>query len=213
MKKNKIDVTLYAITDSSNLGGKTLAQKAEEAIKGGATTVQLRDKQKSGEELLGEAKEICAICKKYDVTFIMNDSPEIALECGADGVHVGQDDESLENARKILGADKIIGVSTHNVKEAVSAMKGGADYIGAGAVFVTGTKKDATPLDHKVLAQMCESVDIPVVAIGGISEQNAHILKGTGIDGIAVISAVFGKENTLESAKNLKKIAQDIKND
>lgn len=208
----KSDILLYAVTDRSWLNGDTLYHQVQKAIRGGAGVVQLREKHLDREAFIAEAKEIKKLCHQYHVPLIINDSVEIALEADADGVHVGQDDTDIIEARKRLGPDKIIGVSAHNVAEAVTAWKNGADYLGSGAVFHTGSKDNVTPLDHEELRAICRAVPIPVVAIGGISEQNAMVLSGTGIDGIAVISAIFAKPDIEKAARELRCMAEQIVN-
>lgn len=208
----KSDILLYAVTDRSWLNGDTLYHQVQKAIRGGAGVVQLREKHLDREAFIAEAKEIKKLCHQYHVPLIINDSVEIALEADADGVHVGQDDTDIIEARKRLGPDKIIGVSAHNVAEAVAAWKNGADYLGSGAVFHTGSKDNVTPLDHEELRAICRAVPIPVVAIGGISEQNAMVLSGTGIDGIAVISAIFAKPDIEKAARELRCMAEQIVN-
>ena len=203
MKCSKKDFILYAVTDRRWLNGKTLCEQVESAVQGGVTIVQLREKNLGFEEFLDEAKDVKKICTKYNVPLIINDSPEIAVKSGADGVHVGQNDTDISTARKIIGETKILGVSSHSVLEAVNAEKNGADYLGAGAVFSTGSKTDTTPLSFEKLRKICTSVSIPVVAIGGISYQNVDLLKNTSISGVAVISAVFAQPDPKISAQKL----------
>ena len=206
----KEDMLLYAVTDRSWLGDKTLAMQVEEALQGGATFVQLREKHLDKEAFQKEAVAIQKLCRKYCVPFVINDNVEIAMEIGADGVHVGQSDMEAGSVREKLGPDKIIGVSAATVEQALQAEKRGADYLGVGAVFSTSTKEDAKPLDHKVLKEICEAVNIPVVAIGGISQDNVLELKGSGISGIAVVSAIFAQKNIKEAANRLKQSAAQI---
>lgn len=206
------DLLLYAVTDRSWLNGDTLYSQIEKAVRGGASIVQLREKHLDREAFIAEAKEIKKLCHQYRVPLIINDSVEIALEADADGVHVGQDDTDVTEARKRLGPDKIIGVSAHNVEEAVTAWKNGADYLGSGAVFHTGSKDNVTPLSQEELKAICRAVPIPVVAIGGISEQNALQLSGTGIEGIAVISAIFAKPDIEKAARELRSLSEQIVN-
>ena len=206
------DLLLYAVTDRSWLNGDTLYSQIEKAVRGGASIVQLREKHLDREAFIAEAKEIKKLCHQYRVPLIINDSVEIALEADADGVHVGQDDTDVTEARKRLGPDKIIGVSAHNVEEAVTAWKNGADYLGSGAVFHTGSKDNVTPLSQEELKAICRAVPIPVVAIGGISVQNAMELSGTGIDGIAVISAIFAKPDIEKAARELRSLSEQIVN-
>lgn len=208
MKCNKKDLLLYAVTDRSWLKGQTLYEQVEEALKGGATFIQLREKNLDYEDFLKEAKEVKKLCNKYKVPFVINDNVEIAKEIGADGVHVGQDDMESGKVREILGQDKIIGVSAHNVKEALLAQKNGANYLGVGAVFNTTSKNDVTTLSYEVLKEICNAVSIPVIAIGGINEENVGKLAGSGICGVAVISAIFAKEHIKESTKILKQKVQ-----
>ena len=194
---------LYAVTDSSRLFGHTLPQAVEECIRGGATLVQLREKHMGDAELLQLAKEVKQITDKYDIPLIINDRPDIASLCGAAGVHIGQEDGSIEEARRILGDEKIIGVSAHSIKEAVEAEKKGADYLGIGAVFPTSTKQDTIPITSQMLHDIQSSVNIPTVAIGGITAEKIAALKNTGIDGVAVVSAIFSEENPKTAAERI----------
>ena len=186
---------LYAVTDRHWLNGRTLYEQVEEALKGGATFIQLREKDLTEEEFLEEAKKIQQLCKKYRVPFIINDNVKLAKEIDADGVHVGQSDMEALDVRAQLGEDKIIGVSARTVEQALLAEKHGADYLGVGAVFQTGTKTDAREVEHSVLKEICTKVDIPVVAIGGITQDNVKELSGSGINGVAVISAIFAQKD------------------
>lgn len=204
MKLDKKDLLLYAITDRSWLKEKTLACQVEEALKGGVTFLQLREKDLDRDNFKKEALQIQKLCQKYHVPFIINDDVELAKEIHADGVHIGQNDCELIKAREVLGKDKIIGVSAHNLEEARKAYENGADYLGVGAIFATDTKKDASHVSFAVLKDICTNVDIPVVAIGGISDNNMIQLTGSGIAGIAVISAIFAKENIEQATKRLK---------
>lgn len=206
----KEDVLLYAITDRSWLNGRTLYEQVEDALRGGVTFLQLREKHLSYDEYLEEAREIKALCDKYNVPLIINDNVDIALAVDASGVHVGQSDMEARKARAKLGPDKIIGVSAHNVEEALTAVESGADYLGTGAVFGSGTKEDANKISHDVVRDICKAVDIPVVGIGGITEDNLMELKGTGIDGVAVISAIFARADITAAAKNLKKLTTEM---
>lgn len=203
MKCNREMMKLYGVTDRSWLGARTLYEQVEDAIKGGATIIQLREKKMPEEEFLQEARELKILCNAYKIPFIINDNISVALAMDADGVHLGQGDMELKQAREILGPDKIIGVSAHNVEEAVQAEKNGADYLGAGAVFSTASKADVTSLSMETLKEICEAVSIPVVAIGGISEENMDQLKGTGISGVAVISALFAQADVCQAATRL----------
>lgn len=210
MSISKETMLLYGVTDRGNLHGKTLLQQVEESLKGGVTLVQLREKHLSFQEFLEVAKEMKELCRKYGVPLLINDNVEICIESGADGVHVGQKDMEAGAVREKLGKDKIIGVSARTVEQALTAQNAGADYLGVGAVFSTSTKEDAKPLDHEILKDITKAVDIPVVAIGGISSENVSQLKGTGIDGVAVVSAIYGKENPKEAAENLKALVSEV---
>lgn len=210
MSISKETMLLYGVTDRGNLHGKTLLQQVEESLKGGVTLVQLREKHLSFQEFLEEAKEMKELCHKYGVPLLINDNVGICIESGADGVHVGQKDMGAGAVREKLGKDKIIGVSARTVEQAGAAQNAGADYLGVGAVFSTSTKEDAKPLDHEILKAITKAVDIPVVAIGGISSENVSQLKGTGIDGVAVVSAIYGKENPKEAAENLKALVSEV---
>lgn len=210
MSISKETMLLYGVTDRGNLHGKTLLQQVEESLKGGVTLVQLREKHLSFQEFLEEAKEMKELCHKYGVPLLINDNVEICIESGADGIHVGQKDMEAGAVREKLGKDKIIGVSARTVEQARAAQNAGADYLGVGAVFSTSTKEDAKPLDHEILKAITKAVDIPVVAIGGISSENVLELKGTGIDGVAVVSAIYGKENPKEVAENLKALVSEV---
>lgn len=204
MGVEKKDLLLYAVTDRSWLGGHTLYQDVEAAIKGGATFVQLREKKLDEEHFLEEAKEIKELCRRYHVPFVINDNVDIALAMDADGVHVGQSDMEAGSVREKLGSGKIIGVSAQTVEQAVLAQQRGADYLGVGAVFPTGSKDDAVEVSHDTLHAICEAVDIPVIAIGGISAENVKELAGSGICGIAVISAIFAQPDIEAATKELK---------
>lgn len=210
MNCNKKDMLLYAVTDRSWLGEERLYQQVEKALQGGATFVQLREKKLSKEAFIEEAKQIKLLCQEYQVPFVINDDVEIAKLVDADGVHVGQEDMEASNVRELLGENKIIGVSVHNVEEALRAKKCGADYLGAGAVFTTSTKDDAGRLDHKVLQDICGAVSIPVVAIGGITRENVTELKGTGISGVAVVSAIFAQKDIGQATAELKHIMEQM---
>ncbi|CVI67623.1 Thiamine-phosphate synthase [Eubacteriaceae bacterium CHKCI004] len=213
MRFDKKDLLLYAVTDRSWLGGRTLYQDVEAAIKGGATFIQLREKNLDEAHFLEEAKEIKELCKKYQVPFVINDNVDIALAMDADGVHVGQSDMEAGAVREKLGPDKIIGVSAQTVEQALLAEQKGADYLGVGAVFPTGSKDDAVEVSHETLKAICEAVKIPVIAIGGISTGNVMELSGSGICGIAVISAIFAKPDIEAAAKELKEQMEKMLND
>ena len=200
----KEDLLLYAVTDRSWLDGETLYAQVEKALKGGVTFVQLREKALDEQAFLEEAKEIQKLCEQYHVPFVINDNVEIAAQIGADGVHVGQSDMEAGDVREKLGPDRIIGVSAQTVEQAVRAQERGADYLGVGAVFPTGSKADAVEVSHETVRAITEAVDIPVIAIGGITKDNVSELSGTGICGIAVISAIFAQEDIEGAARVLK---------
>ena len=201
---------LYDVTDRHWLNGQTLYEQVEEALKGGATFIQLREKDLTEEEFLEEAKKIQQLCKKYRVPFIINDNVKLAKEIDADGVHVGQSDMEALDVRAQLGEDKIIGVSARTVEQALLAEKHGADYLGVGAVFQTGTKTDAREVEHSVLKEICTKVDIPVVAIGGITQDNVKELSGSGINGVAVISAIFAQKDIETATAKLKSCVEQM---
>ena len=203
-------MTLYAVTDRSWLEGKSLATAVEEALKGGVTFLQLREKDLPKEEFLKLALEIKGVCKRYNVPFVINDDVDIALKSGADGVHVGQDDMAALKAREILGKDAIIGVSAHNLKEAEKAFSDGADYLGVGAVFSTSTKKDAEKVPFETLREICQKTGLPVVAIGGINSGNIEKLKGSGIKGVAVVSAIFASKDIEGASSQLLGLAKEL---
>ena len=182
----------------------------EKALKGGVTFVQLREKNLDEAAFLEEAKEIQKLCAQYHVPFVINDNVEIAAQINADGVHVGQSDMEAGDVRKKLGPDKIIGVSAQTVEQALKAQEHGADYLGVGAVFQTGSKADAVEVSHETVKAICEAVDIPVIAIGGITADNVKELAGTGICGIAVISAIFAQKDIKEAAQHLKNCTEEM---
>lgn len=204
MKCDKKDLLLYAVTDRRWLGGRRLADQVEEALKGGVTFVQLREKDLDEERFLEEAREIKELCGRYQVPFVINDNVDIAQAVDADGVHVGQSDMEAGDVRARLGQDKIIGVSAQTVEQALLAESRGADYLGVGAVFATGSKADASEVDHETVKAICQAVHIPVIAIGGITGENVGALTGTGVCGVAVISAIFAQEDVEEGTRNLK---------
>lgn len=208
MRCEKEAMLLYAVTDRAWTGAQTLYQQVECALKGGVTCVQLREKELPEGEFLAEAREIGALCRSYSVPFIVNDSVEIALACGADGVHVGQSDGAAEDVRAAVGEQMMIGVSVQTVEQAVKAQRAGADYLGVGAVFATSTKLDAIEVPYEVLKEICAAVDIPVVAIGGISRDNILELSGSGVDGVALVSAIFGAEDIESRCRELKELSR-----
>ncbi|MBP3360699.1 MAG: thiamine phosphate synthase [Clostridia bacterium] len=202
------DLLLYAVTDRSWHSCESLYEQVEKAIDGGATFVQLREKKLGFDEFLDEAREICSLCRSKNVPFVINDNVEIARLSGADGVHLGQGDMNPAKARKILGADKIIGVSARTAEQALEAEKAGADYLGSGAVFSTSTKADAKNLSYEALKEICSAVKIPVIAIGGVSEKNILSLAGSGICGVAVVSAIFGAKDIKAAAASLRMLSE-----
>ena len=204
MNVKREDMALYAVTDRAWLHGETLAAQVEKALRGGASFVQLREKELDQARFLQEARELKALCEKYKVPFVINDNVDIALAVDADGVHVGQSDMEAAKAREKLGPDKIIGVSCKTVEQALLAQAQGADYLGVGAMFPTGTKTDATAVSFEALRDICRAVRIPVVAIGGICAENLRQLQGSGIAGIAVVSAIFAKADIEAAARSLK---------
>ena len=206
MKLDKKDLLLYAVTDRHWLGDRTLYEVVKESLDGGATFIQLREKNLDQAHFLEEARELKKLCAEYHVPFVINDNVDIAMQMDADGVHVGQSDMETGDVRAKLGPDKIIGVSAQTVEQAILAEKRGADYLGVGAVFPTGSKDDADDVSHETLKAICQAVNIPVIAIGGITVENTPLLKGTGICGIAVISAIYGQENIPEATRKLKDV-------
>lgn len=203
MRLKREDLRLYAVTDRRWLGEKTLKEAVKEALKGGATFIQLREKNMDRDEILKEAFEIKELCGMYGAPFVINDDVDMALACDADGVHVGQKDMEASEARKRLGSGKIIGVSVRTVEQAAAAEAAGADYLGVGAVFSTGSKADAERITKETLKDICSAVDIPVIAIGGVSSENVKGLAGTGVCGAAVISAIFGADDIKKAAGEL----------
>lgn len=204
------DLLLYGITDRTWLNGASLYEQVEYALKGGVTFLQLREKTIEKEEIRKEAVRIKELCHQYHVPLIINDDVDLAIEVDADGVHVGQKDMEARAARERLGPDKILGVSARTVEQAQLAQRMGADYLGVGAVFGTSTKSDARKIDNSTLSAICRNVEIPVVAIGGINQENIWKLANTGISGVAVISALFGQKDIEGAASELKKSAEKI---
>lgn len=204
MRSDKDNLLLYAVTDRRLLNGRTLREAVKQSLDGGVTFVQLREKDLDYQSFLSEAKDIKELCREYNVPFVINDNVDIAAEVDADGVHVGQSDMEAGKVRERLGPDKIIGVSAQTVEQAVTAEKHGADYLGVGAVFPTGSKDDAEDVSYETLKAICEAVSIPVIAIGGITADNVHKLKESGICGVAVISAIYAQEDIKEAASLLK---------
>ena len=209
MRCDKAWMPLYAVTDRAWLRGRTLIEQAEEALRGGATCLQLREKELDAGSFLREAQELKSLCGKYRVPLIVNDNVEIAIECGAAGVHIGQHDAAADQVRQRIGPDMLLGVSAQTVEQAVKAEQDGADYLGVGAVFSTGTKPDADDVSFDTLKAICDAVSIPVVAIGGISQKNICALAGSGIDGVAVVSAIFAAGDIEQAAKDLRRTVRE----
>lgn len=201
---------LYAVSDSMWLNGRTLPEVIREALEGGATFMQIREKELPYDSFLALAKEVKKITDEYHVPYVVNDEVEIAKEINADGVHIGQSDKALVEARKILGSDKIIGVSAQTVEQAIEAEKNGADYLGVGSIFTTSTKLDADDVSFETLREICDAVSIPVVAIGGIKADNILKLKGTHVDGVAIVSGIFAAENIKEDTAKLLEISKEL---
>lgn len=201
---------LYAVTDQAWVGKQTLTEQVESALKGGATCIQLREKNLDQAAFFEEAAAMKTLCRQYRIPLIINDDVAVAVKSGADGVHVGQKDMDVSDVRMIAGKDMIIGVSVQTVEQAVAAERDGADYLGVGAVFSTATKPDAKPVPLETVKEICETVTIPVVAIGGISKNNISELKGLQLDGVAMVSAVFAAENIEEECKKLLLLSEEM---
>ena len=210
MKTNSEIYQLYLVTDRELMSTKTLEEAVEKAIDGGCTMVQLREKNLSSRDFYNTAKALKEFLQTRGVPLIINDRVDIALAVDADGVHIGQSDLPLHEARKILGNERIIGVTAPTLPLAIEAEKNGADYLGVGAVFPTNSKDDATDVSYETLKAICQAVSIPVIAIGGITKDNVEELSGSGICGIAVISAIYGQKNIKDATANLKMAVQKI---
>lgn len=210
MKFSREMLLLYAVTDRKWTGEKTLYRQVEEALKGGATLIQLREKNMPQEEFLEEAREMAALCHRYGTALIINDNVEVALKSGADGVHVGMEDLPVKEIRKQVPGDFIIGATAKTTEQAQRAEKEGADYLGVGAVFPSPTKKNAIRITTEELKKICSSVRIPAVAIGGITSENAGTLVGGGMAGMALVSAVFGASDIERETAGLKKKIQEV---
>lgn len=211
MKIEGVKLRLYAVTDRAWAADEdALMDQIAAAIDGGAGIVQLREKHLDHDAFLKEAQRFVALCREKGVVSIINDAVDIAAAVGADGVHVGQSDLAAGRAREVLGPDKLIGVSAHSVEEALAAQAAGADYLGVGAAFVTGTKADAAPVSRDTIRAITAAVDIPVVAIGGISRDNITELAGCGLDGVAVVSALFAQKDVKTAAKELYALSESI---
>lgn len=201
---------LYAVTDSMWLKGRTLPELVREALEGGATFIQIREKELAYDQFLALAGEVKKVTDAFCVPYVVNDEVEIAKAVDADGVHIGQSDKELAEARSILGPNKIIGVSVQTVEQAIKAEENGADYLGVGSVFSTDTKPDADDVSFDTLCAICDVVSIPVVAIGGIHSGNIMDLKGSHVDGIAVVSAIFAAQDIRKDTAELLKLAKQL---
>lgn len=210
MKCDKDTLLLYAVTDRAWTGSQPLARQVEAALQNGATCLQLREKALDPAAFREEARQMALLCGRYGVPLIINDNVEVALACGAAGVHLGQQDMPIAQARRMAGPDLILGASAHTVQEALEAQAAGADYLGVGAVFSTSTKADASPLPLTTLREICAAVSIPVVAIGGITETNLLQLTGCGAAGVAVVSAIFGAPDPGAATARLVRLARQM---
>lgn len=210
MKCDKRYMLLYAVTDRAWTGEQTLYEQVEAALKGGVTCVQLREKEMDETAFLQEAKDICALCRRYGVPFIVNDNVDVAIACQADGIHVGQEDMTAGEVRRRVGDAMLLGVSVHTVEEARRAVRDGADYLGLGAVFPTSTKTDVDQMTNETLRAICDAVDVPVVAIGGINRGNLLKLSGSGVDGVALVSAIFSAEDIEDTCRKLRLLAEGM---
>ena len=210
MRFDREMLRLYAVTDRAWVGRQTLSEQIEDALRGGVTLVQLLEKNLSKEKFVAEAKAVLALCRQYGVPLIINDRLDVALESGADGVHVGIEDAPVSEIRRQAGPDFIIGATAKTVAQAQAAQAAGADYLGVGAVFPSPTKRNAIRITAEALREICSSVSIPAVAIGGISAENAPSLKGCGMAGIAVVSAIFGASDIQQAAAGLRALAESI---
>ncbi len=208
MKCDKKNMVLYAVTDRTWTGKKTLYEQVEEALRGGVTCVQLREKEMPEEEFLEEAIAIRELCREYQVPFFINDNVKIATACGADGIHVGQEDMAAEDVRRLVGENMMIGVSVHTVAEALEAVKNGADCLGVGTMFPTSIKQDAEAVSMETLYDICHAVEVPVVAIGGLNKGNILELSGSGVDGFALVSAIFAAEDIERECQELYRISE-----
>lgn len=210
MRLDKKYMQLYAVTDRAWTGNKTLYEQIKEALENGVTCVQLREKNLDEASFIEEAKKISVLCRQYNIPFIVNDNVNVAIASNADGIHIGQEDMGLKDVRKIVGENMIIGISAHTVEEAKFAQENGADYIGIGAVFETSTKNDVDVIPYEKVKSICDAVDIPKVAIGGINAENILKLKGSGIDGVAVVSAIFGVKDIGKATKELYTLSNNL---
>lgn len=208
MRCDRKTMRLYAVTDRAWVGQGTLGDQVEQALRGGVTCVQLREKSLGVPAILVEAEEIGALCRSYGVPFLINDRVEIALQCGADGVHVGQKDRAAREVRRLLGPNRILGVSAGLWSKRCRRSRDGADYLGVGAVFSTSTKADAMPVSYETLQAICRAVSIPVVAIGGIQRENLLSLAGSGVDGVALVSAIFAAPDVETASRELRALSE-----
>lgn len=213
MKCSKEMMLLYAVTDSRFAKKQSLLEQIEAALKGGVTCLQLREKNLDDEKFLQRALQVKQLCKKYHVPFIINDNVDVAIKCQADGIHVGQDDMDVKKVRQLVGDKMMIGLSVQTLDQALLAKEVGANYLGVGTVFNTTTKEDAIDVSYETLKQICQSVDLPVVAIGGINKENMSLLKGSAIDGVALVSAIFSADNIEDECKQLLELAKRVVND
>lgn len=212
MKCDKKTMLLYAVTDRAWTGKQSLLEQVEAALRGGATCVQLREKTLSDEAFLAEALEVSQLCRRYGVPLFINDNVEVAIQCHADGIHVGQEGMAAAQVRRRVGDDMMIGVSVHSVAEALDAVRDGADCLGVGAMFSTSTKADADVLPPGTLRAICDAVDIPVVAIGGITKHNIAQLAGSGVDGVALVSAIFSAPDIESECRLLRRLSEEMVN-
>lgn len=210
MKLDRKTLQLYAITDRTWLDDRKLQDDVQKAIDGGITFLQMREKSLSTDDFIKEALAIKELAQTNDIPLVINDDIDVAIKVDADGVHIGQDDIAVSVARKMLGTDKILGVSAHTLEQALKAQKDGADYIGVGAVFNTSTKSNASNVSISTLREICDNISIPVVTIGGITADNALKLQGTGVSGICVISAIFGSSDINGATNKLRRISKQI---
>lgn len=210
MKLTADRMRLYAVTDRQWLRGRTLHEQVEEALLGGVTLVQLREKELDEVAFLREAIDLARLCHRYGVPLLINDHVEIARRSGAEGVHVGQSDMEASAVRSVLGSEMIVGVTAKTVEQALRAQEAGADYLGSGAVFGTSTKLDARPMSRELLQDICRAVEIPVVAIGGIHRDNILELTGTEIDGVAVVSGIFAAGDITAECRELRRLVDTI---
>lgn len=202
---------LYAVTDRAWAADEEdFFHQIEAAVRGGAAIVQLREKRLEDDAFLAEARRFAALCRELGAVSIINDRPDIALAAGADGVHVGQDDLAAGRARALLGPGKLLGVSAHSRTEALRARAAGADYLGVGAAFATGTKADARPISRETIRAVTAAVDIPAVAIGGVSRENILELRGLGLAGVAVVSGIFGQKHPEAAARELRALSEQL---